>query len=199
MAVTLVVVPLLSRSQHELGPGTVEVSLRSAIRGSTVLSFPPLGSVSAPTHRGPTRVTVELREIDVQPLLTGGGRLDMESLTASVREDLGPALRSNVLRIALIGAVVGAVAVLVLPHRRATKVLAGAVIGCVTATGSAAITLVGYDPNRSSASGKGTWWRSTRSSSEGPPGTSPGSAPEDLPPETTVEGSDGPNATEPPG
>lgn len=148
IGVTLVLTPLLSSSQHTLGPGTVEVSVRPAARGSMVLSFPPLGSVSAPTHKGPSKVTLELREIDVQPLIAGGGRLDVETLTSSVRDDLGPALRSIVARVALVGAAVGAVSVLVLPRRRFTRVVAGALIGAVTSTSIVAVTLWGFDPTR---------------------------------------------------
>ena len=148
IGVTLVLTPLLSSSQHTLGPGTVEVSVRPATSGSMVLSFPPLGSVSAPTHKGPAPVTGERREIDVQPLIAGGGRLDIETLTSSVREDLGPALRSIVLRVVLVGAAVGAASVLVLPRRRPTRVVAGVLIGAVTSTSVVAVTLWGFDPGR---------------------------------------------------
>lgn len=144
--VTFALVPLLGSSRHQLGPGVVRVSIAPAWHGGSTLSFPPLGRVSAPTHPGPVRLTAELREIDVQPIIAAGGRLDADTLTSQVRRDLPGALRSAALRVELVGLVIGALAVALLPWRSPRRVVAGGLVGVLSVTALMGSALPGFDP-----------------------------------------------------
>ena len=148
VVLTLVVTPLVSSSQHDIGPGKVDISVQPSWGGRTTLSFPPLGRVSAHTHDGPVRLTAELREIDVQPVIRSGGRLDAETLSTSVRKDLSGAVISAAIRVAVVGMIVGAVAVAVLPRRRLRRVVGGGAVGALTVTALMVTALPGFDPSR---------------------------------------------------
>ncbi len=148
VVVTLVVTPLVSSSQHDIGPGVVDISVRPSWGGRTTLSFPPLGRVSAHTHDGPVRLTAELREIDVQPVIRSGGRLDTETLSSSVRKDLGGAVTSAAIRIVVVGAVVGALAVTILPRRRLRRIVGGGLVGALSISVLMATAIPGFDPSR---------------------------------------------------
>lgn len=144
--VTLALIPLLGSSRHQIGPGVVRVSVAPAWHGGSTLSFPPLGRVSAPTHPGPVRLTAELREIDVQPIIASGGRLDTDTLTTQVRSDLPGALRSAALRVEWVGLVIGALAVALLPWRSPRRVVLGGVVGLLSVTALMASAIPRFDP-----------------------------------------------------
>lgn len=148
MAMTLLVVPLVPAGQHQIGPGVVSIGVGPALHGSTTLSLPPLGKVRAPTHRAPVAVTAELRELDVQPIIAGRGRLDAESIEAGVRADLPGAVASALWRLLVTGAVIGALAAAVLPRRNHRTVIMGALVGALSIGLTAASVSVGFDAGR---------------------------------------------------
>ncbi len=137
--------PIVSSSQHDIGPGKVRLAVAPALDGQTRLSFPPLGRVSAHTHRGPVRVTAELREVDVQPIIRSGGRLDAETLSEEVQRDLPNAVRSAAIRAVVVAAVIGALAVAVLPRRGGKRIVGGAAVGALTMALLVASALPGFD------------------------------------------------------
>lgn len=148
LGVTVLIVPLVPAGQHRIGPGVVSIGVGPALVGSTTLSLPPLGRVRAPTHRSPVAVTAELRELDVQPVITGGGRLDAETIEAGVREDLPGAVISALLRLLVSGAVIGALAGAVLPRRSLRTIVAAALLGAVGIGATAASVAIGFDAGR---------------------------------------------------
>lgn len=148
VGVTLLVVPLVPAGQHQVGPGVVSIEVGPALRGVTTLSLPPLGKVRANTHPAPVKVTAELRELDVQPVISGAGRLDAESIEAEVRADLPGAVASALIRLLGIGALLGALAAAVLPRRRYTNVALGALVGALSVGIAATSVLVGFDASR---------------------------------------------------
>jgi hypothetical protein len=132
VAMTLLVTPLIPAGNHRIGPGVVSIEVGPALHGATTLSLPPLGRVRANTHPAPVKVTAELRELDVQPVISGGGRLDAETIEADVRADLPGAVASALVRLLAIGGLLGGVAAAVLPRRRFTSVALGALIGALS-------------------------------------------------------------------
>lgn len=145
VGVTLVVAPFLPASQQQVGPGVVAVSASPSAGGGTVLAFPPLGSVRADTHRSPVRLTAELRELDVQPLISGGGRLDADTLEREVRADLPSAVVGALVQLLVAAAIIGGLAAAVLPHRSVLRVAAGAGVGVVTMAAVLFSAVPGYD------------------------------------------------------
>jgi predicted phosphodiesterase len=148
VGVTLLAIPLVPAGQHRIGPGVVSIEVGPALRGTTTLSLPPLGRVRANTHPAPVEVTAELRELDVQPVISGGGRLDAESIEADVRADLPGAVASVLVRLLAIGALLGGIAAAVLPRRRLTSVVLGALVGALTVGLTASSVLVDFDASR---------------------------------------------------
>jgi predicted phosphodiesterase len=133
LVVTLVAVPLVYSASAHLGPGTVDASLRPAVRGGTELALPPAGSVEAPTHRAPVQLRVELREVDVlETLSADGGARDADDVAAAIeqeiRADLGAALARLALQLAAVAAGCGLLAALSFPGRRSVRRLAGATV-----------------------------------------------------------------------
>ncbi|MFV0316388.1 MAG: metallophosphoesterase [Microthrixaceae bacterium] len=145
VGLTLLVTPFIPASQQEVGPGVVALSAGPSLEGGTRLSFPPLGTVRARTHRSPVRLTAELRELDVQPLISSGGRLDAETIEAEVRDDLPAAVLGALVHMLVAAAIIGALAAAVLPHRRVLSVLAGALVGATTMALVLLSSVPGYD------------------------------------------------------
>jgi len=59
---------LLGGQMYSVGPFGIYVSWVPSPTGVTVLEFPPLGAVSAATHRGPSRLVASLQAIDFDAL-----------------------------------------------------------------------------------------------------------------------------------
>lgn len=116
-------------AQGSVGPGRVAVRARWG-EGRTELRLPPLGQVSAPTHRSPVTLEAQVEEVDVDRLQALLGTNEPEDrLRAEVSADLEPLLRSFALRALLAAAAVGALAGALVPRRRWPHALAGMVGG----------------------------------------------------------------------
>ncbi|MEZ5383467.1 MAG: metallophosphoesterase family protein [Microthrixaceae bacterium] len=144
----LAIAPRLGSSEHQVGPGSVQIGFWPAEAGHTTLGLPPLGRASAPTHRGPVEVRMELRSIDVPALIGTDGRIDPLSLRRSIDDDARGALIAAVVRFGIVAALVGAVAAAALPWRRRSSVALGAVVGGLLAVLLAASALPGFDGER---------------------------------------------------
>jgi predicted phosphodiesterase len=68
VAAGLLAFALFAHATFDVGPATLNVSARPSLGGSTTLSLPPFGSVSAPTHPAPLAVSATLEELDLQRL-----------------------------------------------------------------------------------------------------------------------------------
>jgi predicted phosphodiesterase len=116
-------------SEGSVGPG--RVALRAHLgAGRTELRLPPLGEISAPTHRAPVTLEAQVDEVDVdrlQALLSTDEPGDL--LRAEVSRDLEPLLRSFAIRALLAAGAVGTLAGALVPRRRWTHALAGLVGG----------------------------------------------------------------------
>ena len=68
IAGAVVAATLFGESEYIVGPFQVRVEWSPAWKGMSVLSFPPIGEVSAQTHAGPTRLGATLQSVDFQAL-----------------------------------------------------------------------------------------------------------------------------------
>lgn len=130
----------------EVGPGRVELRAGLAERGATTLLLAPFGSVSASTHDAPLALSARIEEVDVERVrqLALGDRPDLV-LRHQVEADLDDLARRFLVRSLALSALVGAVAGALLPHRRWTFPLFGA-LGAVAATGGLLVLAWGsYD------------------------------------------------------
>lgn len=121
VAVTLLVVPFVFRSEAKLGPGTFAVGISPTLRGNTTLAVPPIGSLSARTHDAPVRLDFELREVDVLDAIDRDNRPGIEGIEAEVRDDLPGALTHLLLVLAVTSVAVGLGAAVLFPGDRSIK------------------------------------------------------------------------------
>ena len=135
-----------SRTEAQVGPGTVEVRLSLGTSGRTDLVLPPLGRVTAATHDLPVKVSAEVKSLDL------GGVEDLveardPAATARREAEVGFSrqLRSLAIRLVLLSALVGAAAAALAPRRRAIHVPAGAAGGVVAAALMLGSVWRGYD------------------------------------------------------
>lgn len=119
IVVALAALPLITPTSAKVGPGSVTASVAPSVRGETVLALPPLGRLSADTHRAPAAVQVRLDEIDPTAVqrIAKGGTFDRDALARDVSDDLPDLFRRLLVRTVLLTAGLGAVVALVLPRR----------------------------------------------------------------------------------
>lgn len=144
----LIVTPMIGSSTTAVGPGQVTIGFHPARSGSTTLAVPPIGRASAPTHRGPVEVRLELKSLDVTRLVGTDGRVDADALKTSIDEDLRDAVAGIVLRFCAIGMIVGAVAAGLFPKRRPLSVFLGGVEGIVVSGVLVLSAVPGFDVAR---------------------------------------------------
>lgn len=132
----------------EAGPGTVELAARLDSSPGTELLVPPFGSISASTHRAPVTLSVQVEQVDVAALedLVGSPAVEAE-LRSTIQGDLVPLARSLLVRCLLVAALAGLLVGAVVPRRRWTTLVAGALGALV---GTAALlwsAWAGFDPD----------------------------------------------------
>jgi predicted phosphodiesterase len=129
-----------------VGPGRVEVAATLTGHAATVLELPPLGRISASTHRTPVRLSARVVEVDVDAVQRHvSGPDPVRGLTAEVEGSLPGLLRSLVLRALLTAGLAGAVLAWLAPGRRWWHGLVGGASGPLAVTGLLALTWMPYD------------------------------------------------------
>ena len=155
VVVTLLAVPLVFRAQVEVGPGTVRAGVQPAWRGATTLELPPLGSITARTHRAPAQVDLELREVDLVEAIDTPARPDVTTaadarpvIEAAIRKDLPEAFARLGLTLAGTAALCGMLAAAAFPGRRSPRrLVAGAATGTLAVAVLVAPIAIGFDPD----------------------------------------------------
>lgn len=136
------------RGEYELGPGKFEISLRPHIRGITIVSLPPFGSVEAATHVAPSALVLSPTSIDpftAQELVES--RPPRNQLVASLRSDLEAGFRKYALRLLLGGLVAGFIAAGIARARTPLELTAALAVGVLVPLGLYAATFAGYNPD----------------------------------------------------
>jgi predicted phosphodiesterase len=106
-------------STTTVGPATVSVALRAAPSGTTVLGFPPFGSVEAATHAGPVGARLELQALDLEQLQTFiAAGLPSQEAVATLRGDLELAIGGAALRGVIVALLVAALVAWALARSR---------------------------------------------------------------------------------
>lgn len=129
----LIALALTPPVEGSVGPGQVEINARSAIDGRTEIGVPPLGTISANTHRAPLLVNASVTSVNLAELQ---GYLVAERptqrLIREAEEDLGAlAVRFGVLSIGA-GVLGGALAGVVASHLQWRRVALSSAGGLVT-------------------------------------------------------------------
>lgn len=145
-ALSLALTAAAVRGEYNLGPGRIEISLRPALHGVTVVSVPPFGSVEARTHRTPAALVMSPTSVDVysaQVLIES--RPSRQDLVEDLRADLEAALKQYVWLLLLGGLVAGLLAAAIVRARSFRDMLLAVAAGVVAPVGLYAATFVSYD------------------------------------------------------
>jgi predicted phosphodiesterase len=137
---------MTSTVSREVGPGTVSLGARAATEGATDVALPPFGVVSALTHPAPVHLGVRVDALDVEAISGTFGRpRPRAALEEAVRADIGPLLRAFARRALFAGMAVGAVVGLLVPRRRWSHGVAGALGGVLGVGAVLGLAWVRYD------------------------------------------------------
>ncbi len=129
-----------------VGPGSVAVRASLGGRPATELELPPLGALSARTHRSPLKLSATVQQLDVQELQRLLAGSDPEgALRRSITQDVEPLLRAFVVRTLIFSGVVGGLLGAVVPRRRPTLVVAGITGGVAGAALVLGLTWTTFD------------------------------------------------------
>ena len=132
----------------DLGPGTVSLRAECCFGGDTELLLPPVGSISADTHRSSLTFVGRVEAVDIASVqgLTTADRPD-QRLLEEVRADVPDLLRAFAVRTLLVAALAGALAGVVLPGRRWWWAGVGALGGVVAVGVLLNVAWRSYDPD----------------------------------------------------
>ncbi len=136
------------RGEYDLGPGKVEIGLRPQLRGTTVVSIPPFGSIEAATHLSPVEVVLSPTSVDThsaQALVES--RPTQDALVATLRADLIEALKKYALRLLIGGLVAGALVAAIARVRSAGELAIALGAAVVAPLGLYAGAFAGYNPD----------------------------------------------------
>jgi predicted phosphodiesterase len=137
---------LVPASEYRLGPVAIATSAEVGDALST-LRIPPLGTVSAPTHKAPLSLTVTVTELDPQAL---GDILAGSPDQATLVEDLTVALKGAAsglaVRMLVASLILGGIVLALLPGRRWFSIVAGLLGGVLAAAGLLGATWNSFRP-----------------------------------------------------
>lgn len=148
----IVAFSVAARGQLTLGPAQVAVSLVPSVTPRTAVELPPFGTIEAPTHEGPVRVVVHLKELDIvatQRMIESGAlslpdMMGVGSAASLPVSGLGTLLVKLVTAGLAAAAFGGALVVLALRRRRRVVAIAIALAGLVPAV-SVGIAYASWD------------------------------------------------------
>lgn len=148
----LAAVAALGNMSLDLGPAGVSVAWGLAPTGATVLAFPPLGTVSAVTHSGPSRLLITLERVDLDSLraFLNAPQDDRIKTIDDLTQRALEALEMFVARLLVIAALGGVVlwggVSLVAGHRpKATSLVTAALSAILTLGGMMGMARATYD------------------------------------------------------
>jgi predicted phosphodiesterase len=150
---TLVLAPRVISVTGAVGPADMALSVGPARRGALAVDVPPLGSVRAPTHKGPVEVDLSIRRLNqVEMSRLRLDRSDRDSGVDALGDQIAVDLRSLLIRFAVFGSLeaglIGAVAAALFPRRGARSIVVGALVGGVTFVALGAAAVPGFDASQ---------------------------------------------------
>jgi predicted phosphodiesterase len=134
--------------EGDVGPGRVALAAHADATPRTELRVPPLGSVTAQTHRAPLTMWVRVEQLDLVAVEEVVGAPSVERrLRADIEADLLPLVRELFARSFAVAALGGALLGAVVPGRRWRTIAVGAVGGLVGAGAVLWSAWAGFDPD----------------------------------------------------
>lgn len=132
----LIALALAPPVEGPVGPGRVEIQARTAFDGRTEIGIPPLGTLSAKTHRAPVLVNADVKSVDLDQLqeLMVAER-PTQRLIGEAESDLSALALRFVVFSLVVGLVGGALAGLLASHFQLRRVGLSAVGGLMAVSG----------------------------------------------------------------
>lgn len=139
---------VLGRTLYRWKGLEIELRVVPTIVGETRLELPPLGVVSARTHRAPITLAGRLEQIQVEELQSFlHAQMRAEQLEADFRRTADRALKDFLARQIVFGALGGLLAPLLLGARRGRLYAGGALVGLTVSASLLAAALATFDRN----------------------------------------------------
>lgn len=142
----LAVLGAATRLDAPIGPGRVELRVAAGTRGGTRLVVPPLGAVTAGTHRWPLRIEARLDRFDAADFRIADAR-QRSGMRRDVADDVRRLLARLIVRALAVAAAAGAVGALLVGRRRWTTALTGTAGATLTVGTLLAVTAASYQPD----------------------------------------------------
>ena len=129
------------------------LSVRPAINGALGVEVPPLGTVRAPTHKGPVEVDLSIRRLNQMALNPLGlDDSDSDAKLAALGDQIATDLRSLLIRFAILGlveaALAGAVLAALFPRRSTRSIGFGSLMGLTTFALLGFAAVPGFDASK---------------------------------------------------
>lgn len=150
---TLLIAPHLISVTAPVGPADMALSVRPAINGALAVEVPPLGTVRAPTHKGPVEVDLSIRRLNQMELnQLGLDDSDSDAKLAALGDQIATDLRSLLIRFAILGlveaALAGAVLAALFPRRSTRSIGFGSLMGLTTFALLGFAAVPGFDASK---------------------------------------------------
>lgn len=142
----LIVASLFGQMDVSIAALEFQLAVKVLTRGRTEIVIPPIGSISAATHWAPVKISLILRSIDLEllkDLLETGFK--QQELIQEIIAKLEEISKVFIVRLLSLGALGGALGILVLRRKRGLVYVKGAAIGFLTIFLLLAGTYAGYD------------------------------------------------------
>ncbi|MHB8171633.1 MAG: metallophosphoesterase family protein [Thermincolia bacterium] len=149
MCGALILVSLFGQLDFHIEAFEARLELSFFDHGYTKLVIPPVGEISAKTHQTPLKVSLTLKNIDLDLLKAMLKESpDRAALLATIKEEMNRTLLFFVVRILFLSALGGALGILALHRRGIMPYLKGAAVGVILVAGLLASTWFTYDQQR---------------------------------------------------
>ena len=142
----LLAVVLFGRSTYNIEGAAIEMRVVPAIKGGTELSLPPLGTISAKTHRAPVKVSAKIEQVSIESLeKLADSSVSKKEIFSRSEKQAKEALKYFLVKTLLLAAAGGALSGLIIRPRSIYKVVAGGLCGILVVGAMAFATAATYD------------------------------------------------------
>jgi len=142
----LLAVVLFGRSTYDIEGATVEVSVAPALKGSTELILPPLGTISAKTHKAPVKARAKIEQVSIESVeKLANTSISKKEIFSRSEIQAKEALKYFLIKIFFLAIVGGALAGLIIRPRSIYRVVAGGLCGALIIGSMALATATTYN------------------------------------------------------
>ncbi len=142
----LLAVVLFGRTTYDIEGAAIELRVVPAFEGSTELTLPPLGTVSAKTHRSPVKASAKIERVSIESVESlADSSVSKKEIFSRSEKQAKEVLTYFLIKILTLAIAGGAVAGLIVGPRSVYKVMAGGLCGAIVVGSMTFATVATYD------------------------------------------------------